>query len=190
MNPSCQGEKTVSSQTALEEAPANLGGYKGVNWSEVRSSVSNDAEFLTSEVERLKSELQKSVMQNRDLNARLGGMCRECIEKQKLLEEEWAKRDKEQPAPVDILDEAKKITSGDRRRDYGSALDNFSQIAAFWNAYLGKRLLKPITYRDVALMNILQKVSRDSNAPKRDNLTDTAGYARCAQLATDQEAEG
>lgn len=54
-----------------------------------------------------------------------------------------------------------------------------------WNAYLDKRSVCSetgwFTDRDVSMMMILVKVARDANKPKRDNLVDIAGYARCAE---------
>jgi len=80
-----------------------------------------------------------------------------------------------------ILEEAIEITSGDRRRDYDHALRGHERIADMWNAYIAIRknpneLLSP---SDVAAMMILLKLARHAHTPKRDNLTDIAGYARC-----------
>lgn len=47
-----------------------------------------------------------------------------------------------------------------------------------WSAYLGKK----ISARDVCMLNILQKVSRDLHGQKFDNLVDIAGYAENAYL--------
>lgn len=82
-----------------------------------------------------------------------------------------------------ILDEAHRIVYGDRPRDYGHPRDNFGLISQLWGAYLlhssynADGELQP---RDVAMMNILQKVARDTHRPKRDNLVDIAGYAATA----------
>jgi len=72
-------------------------------------------------------------------------------------------------------------TSGDRRRDYGSAKENHEVIATLWNAYLAirKEPWSLISASDVAAMMILLKLARHSNSPKRDNYVDIAGYARC-----------
>lgn len=74
-----------------------------------------------------------------------------------------------------ILDEAKLITTGDRRRDYGAPLINFLRIAIGWSVYLGVT----ITPTKVAWMMIQMKVAREANTPKKDNLTDVIGYAAC-----------
>lgn len=38
-----------------------------------------------------------------------------------------------------ILDEAKRITAGERQRDYDHPLPNHNRIAVLWNAYLSMR---------------------------------------------------
>lgn len=77
-----------------------------------------------------------------------------------------------------ILQDAETVTSGDRREQYGHPFDNHNRTAQLWSAYLGR----PLTARDVCMMNILQKVSRDAHAAVRDNLVDIAGYAANADL--------
>jgi hypothetical protein len=79
---------------------------------------------------------------------------------------------------VNILEEAASIVSGARNADYGTPLDNHQRTADLWSAYLGVT----VSPRMVCMMNVLQKVSRDAHAPKRDNLVDIAGYARNAEL--------
>lgn len=76
--------------------------------------------------------------------------------------------------PSSILEEAMKITSDDRPSAYGSPAENHGKTAAFWSAYLGVQ----ISARQVCMMNILQKISRDTHSPARDNLVDIAGYAQ------------
>jgi hypothetical protein len=82
-----------------------------------------------------------------------------------------------------ILHEAAQITSCDRNRTYGPPRDNHSRTAAMWSAYLGITL----TYRDVCLMNVLQKISRDRHCPHRDALVDSAGYLRNIEMADNDE---
>ena len=81
-----------------------------------------------------------------------------------------------------VLEEAASITSDDRQKTYGHPADNHGGTAAMWTAYLGKRLNAPLTARDVCLMQVLVKVSREAHAPKRDNLVDICGYARNAEM--------
>lgn len=88
---------------------------------------------------------------------------------------------------MNILEEAAQLTSQDRQATYGHPADNHGGTAAMWTAYLGKRLTSPLTARDVCLMQVLIKVSRESNAPKRDNLVDIAGYARNAEMIEERK---
>ncbi len=87
---------------------------------------------------------------------------------------------------MNILNEADQITGGDRQRDYGHPRDNHARTAALWTAYLelvGATLpAGGLTARQVCWLNILQKISRDVNAAKRDNLTDVAGFARNIEM--------
>lgn len=85
------------------------------------------------------------------------------------------------PLPVhaeDILEEALRITKGDRQAQYGPPDQDFRRTAAMWSALKGVEF----TAKDVALFMILLKCSRETHQNKRDNLVDIAGYARCASL--------
>lgn len=92
------------------------------------------------------------------------------------------------PEASSILAEAARIVDGPRREDYGLPHENHGRTAALWNAYLDTGYRdsgvhsKPLTARDICMLNILQKISRDRHCPKRDNLVDIAGYARNAEL--------
>ena len=91
-----------------------------------------------------------------------------------------------------VLDEAARITSGDRNASYGHPLDNHSLTAEFWTGFLRRRgLLKEgvsLGYRDVCMLNIMQKVSRYTNGPTRDGLVDIAGFSRNIEMAEAKEA--
>lgn len=81
-----------------------------------------------------------------------------------------------------VLDEAAAIVEGARRDSYGTPAENHGRTAALWSAYLGVE----ITARQVCLMNILQKISRDAHRPHRDGLVDIAGYALNAELVEER----
>lgn len=76
-----------------------------------------------------------------------------------------------------ILDEAKRITRGDRNYDYGHPAVEHDRIAAYWTTYLNR----VVRGEDVAMMMVLLKVARMGERYKRDNLVDMAGYADCYQ---------
>jgi hypothetical protein len=87
-----------------------------------------------------------------------------------------------------ILEEALACTSGDRRRDYDHALPNHQRIAGYWNAHLSAIGIEgKLSPADVAMMMILLKVARQARTPKRDNLVDVAGYARCVSQICEME---
>lgn len=89
-----------------------------------------------------------------------------------------------QLASETVLEEAQRATDGARQHDYGHPRDNHGCTAEMWSAYLSRTngFQVTVTARDVCWINILQKASRDANLPKRDNLTDTCGYARNAEM--------
>lgn len=82
-----------------------------------------------------------------------------------------------------ILEEANRITSKDRQESYDHPLPNHERIASLWNAYLRNRKEpnKDLGPDEVCHMIILVKMARDMFCPKRDNLVDMAGYARCIE---------
>ena len=72
-----------------------------------------------------------------------------------------------------ILEEANKITHKDRNKDYDNPVNNFKQISEIYQAITGK-IIYP---REIALLMIATKLSRESFKHKRDNLVDLAGYS-------------
>lgn len=83
------------------------------------------------------------------------------------------------PTTETILQEAARLTGdgGERNDSYDHPYPNFSKIAATWSVIFGV----PVAPRQVALALILMKVVRDNHRPKRDNIVDIAGYARCIE---------
>lgn len=90
----------------------------------------------------------------------------------------------------ETLKKALKIVTGNRNEDYGPPERNLETIADFWTTYLSARMGVPVDVKahDVAVMNILQKVSRIVQTPeKEDTWTDIAGYAACgAEVTTER----
>lgn len=88
------------------------------------------------------------------------------------------------PVREKILQDALKIVTQDRNKDYGDPEDNFSTIAEYWATYLHSKNLfadtGSLTATDVAAMMILMKCSRLATSPdKEDHWVDIAGYAAC-----------
>jgi Domain of unknown function (DUF6378) len=88
-----------------------------------------------------------------------------------------------------MLIAAHETITGDRQRDYGNKLQNFSQIAMLWQGTLAT-LLKPdaaITPEMVALCMIQVKVARLAKSPDHlDSILDVAGYAGCYSVLQDE----
>ncbi len=82
-----------------------------------------------------------------------------------------------------ILEEAARLTSGDRDGTYGPPADDYGRTAAMWSAILGI----PVTAEQAILCMIAVKISRLCNSPEhRDSLVDLAGYARCYEKVRDR----
>ena len=77
---------------------------------------------------------------------------------------------------VSILLEANGLVHGERQESYGHPRDDFARTATLASTILAKKLKEPLTPEDVALFMVCVKLSRQVNAPKRDNLVDAAGY--------------
>jgi hypothetical protein len=84
-----------------------------------------------------------------------------------------------------LLEEADRIVSTDRQRDYGHPFDNFTQTGRLWGAILN---IPDVSAENVALCMVAVKISRQTHAPTRDNLVDMAGYAKTVDLVIDERA--
>ncbi len=81
----------------------------------------------------------------------------------------------------DVLEEALRLTSGDRQNQYGPPDQDFQRTAKMWSALKGV----DFTASEVAMFMICIKLSRQTHQKKRDNIVDLAGYARCMSLCKD-----
>jgi hypothetical protein len=105
----------------------------------------------------------------------------------------------------EILDEAKRLTTGDRQKQYGDAAQNYKAVGDLWGAYIlalltkngfeiidadGKEIdLFAIPPEDTLIMLTLMKIGREvSGNSKDDNFVDAAGYlALAGEVATGGE---
>lgn len=83
----------------------------------------------------------------------------------------------------DILEEALRITKGDRQNQYGPPNQDFARTAAMWSALKGIKF----STTDVADFQICIKLSRNTHQKKRDNYIDVAGYARCGDICRQEQ---
>lgn len=72
-----------------------------------------------------------------------------------------------------------------RGEEYGNALEGFARTGKFWSALFGI----PVTAEQVALAMLLNKVSREMNQHKDDNLVDIAGYAEVVAMILKERDE-
>jgi len=86
-----------------------------------------------------------------------------------------------------ILQEAQRLVHGPRQVSYGHPYDDFSRTGRMWGAILG--LPEAVPPDLVALCLVAVKVSREVNAPKRDNRVDMAGYAETLELVRQRQEE-
>ena len=84
-----------------------------------------------------------------------------------------------------VTEEAQRITTRDRRDDYGHPYDDFGLVAALWSPLLGV----DVTREQVGLCMIQLKIAREAFRPKRDNRTDICGYANTLQMIADKKQE-
>lgn len=92
-----------------------------------------------------------------------------------------------------MLQQADATINGDRQRDYGDKLQNFSQIAMLWQGTLATKLHpgQAITPEDVALCMIQVKIARLAKSPDHfDSILDVAGYAGCYSLLQGERVAG
>lgn len=76
-----------------------------------------------------------------------------------------------------MLDEAKRLTEGERQESYRDPVDNFSQIAQIWSGLLEQR----ITAHQAAVMMAALKAVRLWHNPKHvDSAVDGAAYMAIA----------
>jgi hypothetical protein len=86
--------------------------------------------------------------------------------------------------PEDVLQEAFRITRGDRQAQYGPPDQDFQRTATMWNVLFGWN----VEPWQVAAAMVCVKLSRQTHQLKRDNAVDLAGYARCMQVCVDAAA--
>ena len=93
---------------------------------------------------------------------------------------------------TEILEQAKKLVSGDRHKKHGDKIVNHENIARLWSGYLqNKTQLKiQLLPEDVANLMILLKVARSQAGEHNiDDYVDTCGYASIAGEIAEKRTE-
>lgn len=75
--------------------------------------------------------------------------------------------------PPSVLSEANTVIHGDRASAYGPPEQSIDRIRGMWSAIFGHE----VSRTQFCLAMIALKISRETNAHKRDNLVDICGYA-------------
>lgn len=73
-----------------------------------------------------------------------------------------------------VLEEADKLVSEDRQKQYGHPVSNWNHVASIASSILKKNL----TAEDCVVILLATKLSREIFKTKRDNLVDAAGYIK------------
>lgn len=78
----------------------------------------------------------------------------------------------------EILEKAKELINGDRKKDYGDAWLNHKRIGDYWSNYCDNEVI--FTPTDVAVMMMLVKVARVQHSYTDDSFVDICGYSALA----------
>lgn len=82
---------------------------------------------------------------------------------------------------ISPLEEALKLTTGERQSTYGHPLEDYTRTAALWTSLLGLPS-GTITPERAVMMMVCLKLSREIHQHKQDNLIDAAGYVNCLDM--------
>lgn len=89
-------------------------------------------------------------------------------------------------AGEDILEEALRLTTGEKIDQYSHPTMDFARTAAMWTALFGREFKK----HEVAMAIACVKLSRMTWSPeKRDHWTDLAGYSRTGWICVEHDME-
>lgn len=95
------------------------------------------------------------------------------------------------PPTRNVMEEANDIVNGDRQESYGHPLHNHSVTAAMMSFFLTRKYSKQVLLdaEDICWFNVFQKISREANMAKRDNLVDVIGYVANIEMIREKKME-
>lgn len=101
-------------------------------------------------------------------------------------EAEAAARDTRPRRSAPVVLPSQKRMAAVRDADYGHPRPNFTTTGAYWQQHVRAKhgVDVPFDVDDVAVMNVLQKLSRQAYGPKPDNWDDVSGFADTAVMAS------
>ena len=79
------------------------------------------------------------------------------------------------------IEEARRLVCGDRNEAYGTPADDYGRTAKMVSGLLKDILKRDITPKEMIMVMICVKLSREMHKPKRDNRVDAHGYLLCAE---------
>lgn len=85
-----------------------------------------------------------------------------------------------------ILHRAYSLVHGDRGENYGPPVEDFTRTGRMWGAILG---IPDVPPEKVAMCMAALKMSRECNAPLRENRIDMAGYAETLDMVRQCQEE-
>jgi hypothetical protein len=87
---------------------------------------------------------------------------------------------------MSVLSEAENLVSGDRQDQYGDPREHFSSVAQMFQGVTGVELAA----KEVVILMICLKLTRQYFKPSRDNLVDLAGYTKILAILEGEDDPG
>lgn len=88
-------------------------------------------------------------------------------------------------------DEAKKLVYGDRNKQYGNPLKDYTRVSQVWTGLLSAKLKDGVVIepREAIMMMVALKLCRNMEKHKDDNVIDAHGYLEVLEWAERELAE-
>lgn len=83
---------------------------------------------------------------------------------------------------MNVLQEADRLTSGERNKEYGHPKEFYEDVSKIWSVLLDLKIPED----RIADMMIAYKLVRTKQGYKRDNYVDISGYSRTREMQYDK----